>query len=203
MKKLSITLSACSILFACFCSHAEERKTETLVDVKSIVLDRNIEFSPDEKILQQQEELACQSNSCDEVFMANLNTVIEQSEWKLSKFYLWRANAYFEQGEYEYAEANYRRILNYSKHGYIEYRIGQCLYEQVKYHEALEMFKKASAVPESKLNPDTHFIYPYHEGLTLIQLKKLDEAKALFDQLKIDFPDRDLSKVYLWFPEEK
>ena len=65
------------------------------------------------------------------------------------------------------------------------------------------MFKNASSIPDSKLNANTHFVYPYYEGLTLIQLKRFDEAKSLFDRLKEDFPDRDLSKVYQWLPDKK
>ncbi len=178
-------------------------KTVSSSDVGQIVIKPKFEFTAEERILEQQGEEAVKSKLYNDLFMDNLNASIESLEWKLSKFYLWRANAYFMRGDYESSEIDYRKIVDTSKNGYIEYRIGECLYKQVKYHEALEMFRRAQTAPGAKEDRRTHFLYPYYEGLALIQIKKLDEAKELFDNLKEQFPDRDLSEIYLWFPERE
>ena len=84
------------------------------------------------------------SNMSNEDRVEYLNEVISKQETALAKLYRARGNSYFSLNEFKCAEKDYRKALQESKGGDLEFAIGKCLFEQVKYHEALKMFQMAS-----------------------------------------------------------
>jgi len=125
-----------------------------------------------------------------------LDDVINKQESALAKFYRVRANSYYALEDYRAAELDYRKALLDSKSGNIEYAIGKSLLEQVKYHEALDMFRLALKKCTYEAERHEVYQYKYNIALCLFEIRQHDDAIAMFDQLKKDYPEQDMSAVF-------
>ena len=142
--------------------------------------------------IDQLESAIAKKNSSDYAgAIALMNPIISWQESAASEIYYERGECYYALGEYEKAEEDYRKTLPFSTNGISEYCVGKCLFAQVKYYEALEMFSVAeSKFPEDK-NPHSRFMIKGHIASTLYEIKRYDESLKLFLELEKEFPDED------------
>lgn len=129
--------------------------------------------------------------------------IISKQEIGLAKFYRVRGNSHYSLGNYAEAELDFRKALIISRGGNIEYVIGKSLLEQVKYHEALEMFQLAKEKCTEESTEHEVFLYEYHIAQCLFDIKKHKEAIEIFDRLKKEYPKEDMSNILQFIEKYK
>ncbi len=121
---------------------------------------------------------------------------IDKHSDELASFYVMQAECYYPLNKYREAENAYRKGLEASENGDVEYAIGKCLIEQVKYHEALAMFRKALDSLGETGSRHMAYLYKYHIAWCLFEIGRNEESIEMFRALINEFPEEDVATIH-------
>lgn len=124
-----------------------------------------------------------------------LTAIIDQQKKNLARFYQQRAQCYENLQRFDEAIRDYKEVLAYSVNGRIEFAIGKCLYQQRKFHDALEMFEKADSLKSPNDTNHAKYLFESYRYLALYATGKFDEAMEGLRELKSKYPDEDVDSI--------
>ncbi len=130
----------------------------------------------------------------------DLSSIIDPIERRLARLKGLRADYHFENKKYNEAIIDYNDVKKFSKNGYIEFRIGRCLFEQTRYYESIKMFENArDSIPPGKDN-DLRSLNSYYIMVSMMNMKDFINAEPLYRDLISKWPDNeDLKKMSEFF----
>ena len=106
-----------------------------------------------------------------------------------------KGNGLFEDKNFENSEVEYRKALNKDVASFeAAFNLGDALYKQKKYDEALEQFQTLAS---KETDPQRLGILHHNIGNTLLVNKKIDESIEAYKQSLRHFPDSKETKYNL------
>tara|TARA_R110001583_G_scaffold73390_3_gene204319 strand:- start:24703 stop:25455 length:753 start_codon:yes stop_codon:yes gene_type:complete len=106
-----------------------------------------------------------------------------------------KGNGLFENKNFENSEVEYRKALNKDVASFeAAFNLGDALYKQKKYDEALEQFQTLAS---KETDPQRLGILHHNIGNTLLVNKKIDESIEAYKQSLRHFPDSKETKYNL------
>lgn len=110
-------------------------------------------------------------------------------------------NELYHKQDFEKAEVEYRKALDKKAESYqAAFNLGDALYKQKKYEEALQQF---SALAKDEANKERLGELYYNIGNTLLALQKTDESIEAYKESLRNVPDSEKAKYNLEFARHK
>ena len=117
-----------------------------------------------------------------------VNTTIAQSAHKHKR----SGDLMYDQGEYEVAEEEYRRANSEEASATATYNLGNSIFQQERYDEAIRQYEQAAALSD---DPQLKSNAYYNLGNTYMQAQKFDKSvESYIKALKVDPDDLETKK---------